>query len=322
MDLLPPRPTGPDPAPRVLVLGGAGFIGRHAVAALLAQGVPVEIGSRHPARIDRRLPDDARFCPRRRARFEDLLQPEAWGPLLAGIDVVVNCVGILRSRGRETYDRIHHLAPAALADACARAGIVLLHVSALGLEAPARSGFLRSKQHGEAAVRATGVRGGIVRPSLLDAERGGYGAVWLRRVARWPLLALPADALGRIAALDVRDLGDALARLATTAHPALREYEFGGEHALPLREYIAALRRGYGLAPAPVLPLPGWLARLGAHLCDVVHFTPFSFGHWELLRRDNCPAHNDLPAILGRAPRTVGLPAPAPLVPAAAPQRA
>lgn len=299
--------TEPPPAPRILVLGGAGFIGRHAVAALLARGATVEIGSRHPARIDRRLPRDARSCPRRRARFEDLQQPPDWLPVLAGIDVVVNCVGILRNRGRETYDRVHHRAPAALAAACAAAGIVLLHVSALGLQAPARSGFLRSKQAGEAAVRATDVRGGIVRPSLLDAETGGYGAVWLRRVARWPLLALPADAVGRIAALDVGDLGEALARLATAPHARLREYEFGGEHALDLRDYLAALRRGYGLPPQTVLPLPGWLARLGAHVCDVLHFTPFSFGHWELLRRDNCPSHNDLPAVLGRPPRTVGV---------------
>jgi hypothetical protein len=34
----------------------------------------------------------------------------------------VNCVGILRERGHETYERVHHLAPAALAAACALAG--------------------------------------------------------------------------------------------------------------------------------------------------------------------------------------------------------
>lgn len=313
----PPPALTPAPAaaaapggPRVLVLGGAGFIGRHAVAALLARGLPVEIGSRHPDRVAHRLPPDARFCPRRRTHFEDLIAPEDWADVLADIDVVVNCVGILRQRGRETYDRVHHLAPAALAEACRRRGLRLVHVSALGLEAPARSGFLRSKRDGEAALRRSGANACIVRPSLLDAEAGGYGALWLRRVARWPVHALPADALGRIAALDVRDLGEALAVLAQRAllapagEPA--EIELGGEQALALRDYLAQLRRLHSARAALVLPIPGWLARLGSHACDLLHVTPFSFGHWELLRRDNCPRVNQLPQLLGRPPRAIG----------------
>lgn len=301
-----PRPG----LPTVLVLGGAGFIGRHAVAALVARGLPTEIGSRYPGRIAGRLPDAARHHPRRQARFERLLAPEDWRELLEGIDVVLNCVGILRERGHETYDRVHHLAPAALAEACRRAGKRLVHVSALGLDAPARSGFLRSKQEGEAALKRSGANCCIVRPSLLDAPHGGYGALWLRRIARWPVHALPADATGRIAALDVRDLGEALAVLACKPHLAEgdgpAEYELGGEHPMPLRDYVAALRRLHNTRPAIAIAVPGMLARIASHACDLLHVTPFSFGHWELLRRDNCPHINALPVLLGRPPLRVG----------------
>lgn len=314
----PSLPPPPAPAParlRVLVLGGAGFIGRHVVAALLARDADVVVGSRHPQRVARRL-REAPDCPCRETRFERLLAPEHWAPLLDGIDVAVNCVGILRERGRETYEAVHHRAPAALAAACRARALPLLHVSALGLDGPARSGFLRSKQAGEAALQASGVGGAIVRPSLLDAESGGYGAVWIRRAARLPWLPLPADATGRIAALDVRDLGEAMANLVAAMRgsgivPGLRDIELGGTDAVPLAEYVARLRRALGKSPATVLPLPGWFARLAAHACDVLHVTPYSFGHWELLRRDNCPRRDDLAGLLGRPPRPVGAAAPA-----------
>lgn len=90
---------------RVLVLGGAGFIARHAVVALLAHQHEVIIGSRYPERAAHRLPAQAHPCRRLTVRFEQLLMADAWLPLLTGVEVVVNCVGILRQRGTEPYEK-------------------------------------------------------------------------------------------------------------------------------------------------------------------------------------------------------------------------
>ncbi|WP_167285305.1 NAD(P)H-binding protein [Marilutibacter alkalisoli] len=288
---------------RILVLGGAGFVGRHVAAALLAQGALISIGSRHPHRRQRTGLD----ADYRHVRMERMISPDSWNTLLGDVDVVINCVGILRPRGRETYDRVHHRAPAALAAACAARGLRLVHVSALGLDGPVRSRFLLSKRDGEAALRASGADWHIVRPSLLDGE-GGFGARWIRRVAGWPLYVLPADAIGRIAVLDVGDLGEAIANLAIapSGHDLPRELDLGGPNPCTLDEHIAAMRRLRTDSPAWQLRTPGWLARLASHLCDLLHWTPFSYGHWELLRQDNCPRTNMLPRLLGRAPCTVG----------------
>ena len=288
-----------------LILGGAGFIGRHAAAALARRGHSVVIGSRRPARAPRRLPLSLHGCERREVHLERLRSPEAWAPVLRGVDTVVNAVGILRERGGETYERVHHLAPAALAAACARASIRLVHVSALGLHPGARSGFLTSKLAGERAVAASGCDYSIVRPSLLDGE-GGYGALWFRRVARWPVHFLPADARGRIDALDVRELGEAIAALAEKRDaPGWREVELGGGMPRSIGDYLDALRPA-GRRPAPLIRVPAWLARLASHVLDLVHFSPLSFGHIELMRRDNLPNPNRLPELLGRAPARIG----------------
>ncbi len=287
---------------RVLVLGGAGFVGRHVAAELLARGQRVVIGTRRPGRAGRRLTATAVRCERREVHFERLAAAESWPPLLAGVDVVVNCVGILRERGAETYDSVHHRAPAALASACARAGARLIHVSALGLHEGARSGFITSKLAGERAVAASGADYLIVRPSLIDGE-GGFGARWLRWMARWPVHFVPADAIGRIAALHVHDLGEAIVVLCESgAKLCGREVEVGGGESWTMAEYLAVLRSERSTRPVMSVAVPPWLARIASHLCDAAHFSPFSFGHLELMRRDNAPRANALPALLGRAP--------------------
>ena len=292
---------------RVLVLGGAGFIGRHAVAALLARKHEVVIGSRYPERAGRRLPRNARACERRTVRFEQLLTADAWRSLLAGVDVVLNCVGILRQRGAETYEKVHHLAPAALADACSAAGINrLVHVSALGLEARVTSRFLTSKRRGETALRARSIDCVIVRPSLLDGA-DGYGARWFRKVARWPVHFVPSSARGRVAPIDVDDLGLALAVLCEIDAVPAREIELGGPAQMTIPEYLARLRVeqcGARVRPALAIAVPHWLARTGSHVCDLLHITPYSFGHLQLMQHDNVPRVNRLPELLDNNPLT------------------
>ncbi len=295
---------------RVLVLGAGGFIGRFASRALQAQGAQVTLAGRNPDRLNQRLGPALHGLPKQRVALHELLSAQDWQPLLESTQVVLNCVGILRQRGAETYAKVHHLAPTALAQACKARNIRLVHVSALGLTESAKSGFLRSKLAGERALQQVDGDWIIVRPSLLDGP-GGYGAAWLRGVAKLPLFVAPADARGNIAALRVEELGEALAHLCLKDGAALnlstsREFELGGPEQFTFENYIRELRKAYASNRALCLPIPGLLARLGAHLCDLVHFTPFSFGHWELLRHDNTPAPNRLPELLGRAPTTIG----------------
>ena len=292
---------------RVLVLGGRGFIGRHAVVALRDAGHAVRVGSRRhrPGLV---------AC-----RMERIAAPADALPLLEDIDAVVNCVGILRERWHEGYGAVHARAPAAFALACRARGLPFVHVSALGLRHAHRSGFLTSKLAGEQAIVAAGGDFRIVRPSLLDG-RGGFGALWLRALAHLPLHFHARAARGRIAALAVEELGEALAALvarpiAPTAAVSERIFELGGNAAWPLGDYLEALR---GRAPWARLRVPDALCRALSHGCDLLHFSPFSFGHWELLQHDNLPHPNRLPELLGRAPRAVGAP-PVPAAPALSP---
>ena len=282
---------------KVLVLGGKGFIGRYVVRALAATGSEVSIGTRHA-----KAENEHALILHQRTRTEH------WCQTITPFDTVVNCVGILRERWGEHYADVYHHAPTAIAQACAAQGKRFIHITALGLHAQASSGFLTAKLAGEAAIRMTGGEACIVRPSLLDGP-DGFGSRWLRRVAQWPVHFVPADANGALAPLDVNDLGDAIAALCTCPRDALpASVDLGGETHYDLRQYLKALRTRP--TAAFTLPVPAWMVRVAAHALDVLHMTPLSWGHVELMRRDNAPRAEDAYALrqwLGRAPKHVGL---------------
>jgi uncharacterized protein YbjT (DUF2867 family) len=294
----------PEPLPlRVLLLGATGFIGRHVHAALQTRGVQV-IGARRP-----RGGQGDSAGTWKPMLLHTMREPAAWQPHLQDIDLVINCVGILRQRWGESYEDVHHRMPAALAQACALAGVRLIHTSALGLHEGAKSRFLSSKLRGEQAIQASGADHCIVRPSLIDGL-GGFGASWLRMLASWPVHFVPRGATGRIAALQAADLGEAFAVLAhMPSFSSQREANLGGDRLFAYRHYLQVLR-GVEHTESPVTPAvqvlqPDWVSRAGAHLCDLFRFSPFSYGHWILLQRDNMPMPNALPLLLGRAPLPV-----------------
>ena len=288
---------------KILILGGNGFIGRHAVAALQAMAIGcLAVGTRKPSNRT----DGIAELP---FSFHAMTRPGCWFETAAEFDVVLNCVGILRPTGKASYDRVHHLAPKAIASACQASGTKFIHVSALSLAESDRSGFLTSKRRGEQAIFESGCDWNIVRPSLLDGD-GGFGAAWLRGVSKMPIFASPLDAGGRIAALTATDLGKALAVLCAQDSTSFttrqsRIFEFGGVDTYNFEDYIRGLRMRYTQRRILAVPIPGLVARMGAHVCDLFHFTPFSFGHWELLRKDNIPNPNRLPEVLGRPPQKV-----------------
>ncbi|MFM7331648.1 MAG: NAD-dependent epimerase/dehydratase family protein [Brachymonas sp.] len=285
----------------VLLLGAAGFIGRHVHTALMKRGLRVTAVCRPSST------NVTTHCREWTAlSLETMCSTHDWLPHLQSVDLVINCVGILRQRLGERYDDVHHRMPAALAQACAQVGVRLIHTSALGLHAQAKSRFLLSKLLGEEAIAASGADFCIVRPSLIDGL-GGFGASWLRMLARWPVHCVPRGAVGKIAAVQATDLGEAYAQLAQlptlTQH---RQVNLGGERLFSYGEYLQLLRGvESGHRPALQIPLPNWITRIGAHLCDLFRFSPFSYGHWILLQRDNVPVPNALPDLLGRAPLAV-----------------
>lgn len=289
---------------KILVLGGNGFIGSSIVAKLKQQGVKVLIGSRNPVEKVGMLS----------IRMQEMLLVDDWLPVLKGIDIVVNSVGILRERNllsriqskRETYDKVHNLAPTALAQACAKLNVRLIQISVIGLTDIAKSRFIRSKFAGEQGILSSDAQAILVRPSLLDGA-GGYGAKWFRRVATWPVQFVMKSE-GLIAPLQVADLGEAVANLCQMEFDTLpKVIELGGNEVFAIEQYLSKLRIQTNKTRALQIAMPKVAVRLFSHVFDLLAWTPLSFGHFELMQGYNVPAKNMLPILLGRKPTEVGV---------------
>ncbi|GAB2504224.1 SDR family oxidoreductase [Lysobacter humi (ex Lee et al. 2017)] len=294
-----PAPTPPR-ALRVLVTGATGFIGGAVVEALLARGhVPVP-AVRDVDAAKRRWPQlEPIACD-----FLRDVEPDAWRPRLAGIDAVVNAVGILRESGGASFDALHSAAPRALFAACADAGVRrIVQVSALGADAQATSRYHGSKRAADDAVLALPVEGVVIQPSVVFAPGGASAAAFLA-MASLPVLALPGGGVQRLAPVHRDDVVEAILRALEHPAPPAR-IEAVGPACMALRDYLARLRRQLGGGALRVLPVPMPLVRQAARVMARVPGSIVDPETIAMLERGNCAAAGPFASFLGRMPRAV-----------------
>lgn len=250
---------------KVLVLGATGLIGSHIAARLQHQGHQVVAGGRDRRLLERRFPD--------RWVHADLAQADEvyWTSLLHAVDAVVNCAGALQESLRDDLVAVHDTGVRALLKGCAAAGVKrYVHISAAGLAEDRGTAFNRTKLAGEAAVRASGLNWIILRPGLVLAPTAYGGSALLRALAVFPL-AIPAAWPDRVVqVIGMSDLGLAVETALGPDAPASVTVDVLHEERLSLGDLLRRLRLWLGHAPAPVLTVPGGLARLSGRVADAL----------------------------------------------------
>jgi uncharacterized protein YbjT (DUF2867 family) len=234
----------------ILLLGATGLIGRHLATALKLS----------PHRVT---------CAGHELDFATLTSAAAWLPHLAGVDVAVNCVGIIRAPRAGDFDRVQRAAPVALFSACEQVGVRrVIQLSALGSTPGAATAFWSSKGAADADLLQRRLEATVVRLSLVYADDGASSRLLLA-LAALPALALPVAHRALVQPIHIDDLTAALVRLVLAPAPPVRELAAVGPRALTMAAYVAALRQGLGAPGAPVLSVPLPLARLAARAAAV-----------------------------------------------------
>ena len=268
----------------VLVLGAAGFIGRHLARALADAGHEVVQGTRRP---------EGHTSSVVAVDFARMTEPHHWLPLLHGMDAVVNCVGILRESAGKRFDQLHDAAPRALFAACETAKVgKVIQISALGADAGAQSRYHLSKRGADDFLAALPGDWLIVQPSLVFGE-GGASSKLFTRLAALPVTPVPGDGRQWVQPIHIDDLTQLVVGLLGSGM-ARRTVAAVGPRPVTLREWLSVLRGQMGLGEARFVrvPLPLVRAVIGVETLG-------------MLLRGNTASADDTVRVLGRAPRDI-----------------
>jgi uncharacterized protein YbjT (DUF2867 family) len=278
----------------VLLLGASGFIGSSLRVQLQQAGLRVVTASRPPAHSADTIEAD----------FATDHDPQVWLPRLAGIDVVINAIGIFTERGSNTYRAIHTAAPQALFAACAHAGVSrVLQISALGAESGITE-YFRSKHRADEYLAQLPLDWTIVRPSLVYGDAGASSRV-LRMLASLPLIPLPGRGAPQVQPIHVGDLARAIVGILTSGAMRRSVVPMVGPTPLQFRDYLLSLRAQMGLRRGLCIPTPYWLMRIAGaaagHLAGGL-LRPDSLA---MLEHGSTADPRHVTALLGHAPRPV-----------------
>ncbi len=286
------------------MLGGSGFIGRYVVQRLAARGDLVAVGCRRAEEAKFLMPlgNVGQIAALNVALGDERLVPA----FLAGNDALVNCVGILRESGSQTFDRAHHLGPARLARLAREAGVErFVHISAIGADPRSPSAYARTKAAGEAAVRDAFPTVTILRPSVVFGPEDQFFNRFAAMATVSPALPLIGGGHTRFQPVYVADVAEAVLKCLDDPAAAGRTYELGGPKIYTFRELVELLlsqiRRKRVL-----VGLPFGLAALQARLMAILPNPPLTPDQVELLKRDNVVSSGAMTfAALGIAPTAV-----------------
>jgi uncharacterized protein YbjT (DUF2867 family) len=242
---------------RVLVTGAYGLIGSACLARLRRDAHEI-VGAGRAVDAARRRQPYAQWIA---TDFARLTTPADWQASLAGIDAVVNCVGVLQDGARDDTARIHVEATGALFEACRIAGIRrVVHVSAIGVAADGPSGFSRSKATADAHLASLDLDWVILRPALVLGPAVHGGSAMLRALAAMPLVTPLIAGESRLQVVSLDDVADTVAHCLSGGAPTRVIWELAHPQVLSLQDIVVATRAWLGFPPRPVVALPKALA--------------------------------------------------------------
>lgn len=266
----------------VTIFGGSGFVGRYIARRMAKEGWRVRVAVRRP--------NEALFVKpygvvgQVEPVFCNIRDDDSVRAVMHGADVVVNCVGVLVSVGKNTFDSVQSEGAERIARIASEEGIDrMVHVSAIGADADSESDYARTKAEGEAAVLSHMPDAVILRPSIIFGPEDQFFNRFAGMAQFTPALPVVGGNT-QFQPVYVDDVAKA-ATLAITGKADAGVYELGG----PVQESFAELmKRMLEVIRRRrlVLNLPFWVGKIMGFGFDLMQTLSLGLFTNNMLTRD------------------------------------
>jgi uncharacterized protein YbjT (DUF2867 family) len=274
----------------IVVFGGSGFVGRYVVRALAKAGKRVRVAMRRP-HLGFELPvmGDVGQIQLVQANVRN---EASVARALEGATGVVNLVGLLYEKGRQSFGDVQTGGAATIARLAAERGITrFVQVSAIGADAASKSGYAQTKAAAEAAVKAAIPSATVLRPSIVFGPEDGFFNRFAAMARITPALPLIGGGETKFQPVYVGDVAQAVVNALNAWGAQGRTYELGGPSVYSFKALLAYIVKEIE-RPRFLVPLPFGLAQfLGGMMEGALKplpiAPPLTGDQVELLKTDN-----------------------------------
>lgn len=268
----------------VTIFGGSGFLGRHVVQALAPDLWRMRVAVRRPDLAGHLQPLGR--VGQIHAVQANLRNAESVAAAVRDSAVVINLVGVLFERGKQSFEAVHVEGAATVARAAAAQGARLIHVSAIGADPASSALYARTKGEAERAVLAAAPDAVILRPSVIfgpdDAFFNKFAA--MARIA--PALPLIGGGHTRFQPVFAGDVAAAVRKAVAGEATPGTVYELGGPEVATFKE-LMRLVLDITQRRRLLVPVPFFAAKLLGGVLKVLPTPPLTPDQVELLKTDN-----------------------------------
>ncbi len=269
---------------RICVLGGTGFVGRHVVAKLAAEGHYVRVLSRRRERHR-----DLLVLPTVHVVEADIRDEATLVREFTGLDTVINLVGILNESSKSRFRDVHVELPRRILAACRKVGIRrILHMSAINADSGrGASVYLRTKGEGENAMHAeSGIAVTSFRPSVIFGADDQFLNRFANLLKMFPLFFPVAAPNSKMSPIHVDDVAEIFTRAINSRATFGQRYELCGPRAYTLKQLVQYTAGEIGVKRW-IVGLGPTTSRLFARLMEWVPGKPFSRDNLASLQKDS-----------------------------------
>ncbi|SFJ55526.1 complex I NDUFA9 subunit family protein [Celeribacter neptunius] len=266
----------------VTIYGGAGFVGRYIARRMAKEGWRVRVAVRRPNESLHVKPYGA--VGQVEPVFCNIRDDASVRAAMAGADAVVNCVGVLTERGKNSFAAVQAEGAGRIARIAAEEGVgQLVHLSAIGADANAASEYARTKAEGEAKILAAFPSAVILRPSVIFGTEDGFFNRFGKMAEKNVVVPLVGGNT-KFQPVYVDDVAQAAVK-AVLGQAGAGIYELGGPDVDTLKGLMGDVLKAVHRERI-VINLPFWIGKLMATGFGVAQALTLGLFHNSILTRD------------------------------------